>query len=259
VGIPPGGIAPLWVYVLSATSTMKRGRETEARTSSPVKRPRRDSFPATPYTPYPQHPSDSPSNPFKRKTKVDSLPSISSFRKHIPLRFQFHRCGLGFRKGGFHRIVQVPLDYTFAHLRALIAWLFDVPAKYSNGKAGGEDYLFEVKTNLTMEAMRTKPGMIKSGDTSVKLSNSKDPGRRRFPKDADDQDELEGEQSEGDDEFGEHFDDNSGDWVWADEEDYTLGHVWAAGLQVDRGIIYVKWLSQALFLSFLTCFLKKYL
>jgi len=218
---------------------MKRPRDPEQRTSSPVKRPRKDSFPATPYTPYPQQPSDSPSNPFKRKTRVDSLPLISSFRKHIPLRFQFHRCGLGFRKGGVHRIVQVPLNYSFTHLRALIAWLFDVPAKSSNGKAGEEDYLFEVKTNTTMESMHSKPGMIKCGETPVKLSNSKDPSRRRFATDADDQDELERDQNE--DEFRENLDDDSGDWVWADEEDYTLGHVWVTGLQADRGIIYVKW------------------
>jgi len=92
-----------------------------------------------------------------------------------------------------------------------------------------------------MESMRSKPGMIKCGETSVKLSSSKDPSRRRFATDADDQDELEGDQSE--DEFGEGLDDDSGDWVWADEEDYTLGHVWVTGLQADRGIIYVMWSS----------------
>ena len=86
-----------------------------------------------------------------------------------------------------------------------------------------------------MEAMRSKPGMIKCGETSFKLSNSKDPRRSRFAN----QDELDGDQSEGD--ADENLDDDSGDWIWADEEDYTLGHVWATGLQADRGIIYVMW------------------
>jgi hypothetical protein len=215
---------------------MKRARDPEQRTDSPVKRTRL----AIPYTPYPLHPSDSPSNPFKRKTTVvDTLPSISSFRKHIPLRFQFNRRGVGFRKGGVHRIVQVPLNYTFTHLRALIAWLFGVPAKCTNGKAGREDYLFEVKTDVAMASTRSKPGIIKSGHTSVKLCKFKDPWRRQLSKDADDRDELEGEQSGEDDEgFGDNVDDD--DCIWADEEDYTLGHVWATGLQADRGIIYVS-------------------
>jgi hypothetical protein len=89
-----------------------------------------------------------------------------------------------------------------------------------------------------MEATRSKPGMIKRGETSVKLCYSKDPWRTRTTSDADDQDELEGDQSEGD--ADENLDDDSGDWIWADEDDYTLGHVWVTGLQTDRGIIYVN-------------------
>jgi hypothetical protein len=30
------------------------------------------------------------------------------------------------------------------------------------------------------------------------------------------------------------------DWKWEDEEDYTLGHVWPGGLDIHRGLIYVR-------------------
>ena len=83
-----------------------------------------------------------------------------------------------------------------------------------------------------MQAPRLKPGIIKSSDTSVKLSHPKDPRRSR------DLDELEGDQSE-DDQFGDDLDDGEGDWIWADEEDYTLDHVWVTGLKADMAIIYV--------------------
>lgn len=122
-----------------------------------------------------------------------------------------------------------------------------MPAKRANGKAGKENYLFEVKTNITMEATRSKPGVIKCGETSVKVSYSKDPWRRRLAQDADNHDELEEDRSEEDeDQFGENVNEDSGDWIGADEDDYTLSHVWVTGVQADRGIIYV-----GLFLLFL--------
>ena len=222
---------------------MKRSRVSAEE--SPVKKHRKDSIPVSPYTPYPLIPSDSPSNPFKRTSHVVSLPPVSSFRKHIPLRFQLHRRSIGFANGGVHRIVQVPLNYTFTHLRALIAWLFHVPAKHTNGKAGKEDYLFEIKTNVIMHAPRLKPGIIKSAETSVKLSHSKDPCR------SSDLDELEGDQ---DDQYGDDLDDGEGDWIWGDEEDYTLDHVWVTGLKADRAIIYVTHSLQSISRPLLTYF-----
>ncbi|KAF9523272.1 hypothetical protein CPB83DRAFT_863147 [Crepidotus variabilis] len=193
--------------------------------------------PATPYTPFPLHPSDSPSNPFKKKKNVETLPPISSFSKHIALRFQMHRRGVGFQKGGVHRIVQVPLNYTFTHLRALISWLFDTPVKCTNGKGGEEEYLFEVKKSIVAESMFTKPGMIRSGTTTIKLSNTRDPWRKRYGCDLDEEDELINEESETDaDEDADEED--PGEWVWQDEEEYTLGHVWITGVRADRGVIY---------------------
>ncbi|KAL0575610.1 hypothetical protein V5O48_006371 [Marasmius crinis-equi] len=81
-------------------------------------------------TPYPPIPYDSPSNPFgRRRSLAIALPPRTSFRRHVTLRFQFIRSASGsgsakWKDGGVYRVVQVPLSYTFRHLRILIAWLF---------------------------------------------------------------------------------------------------------------------------------------
>jgi hypothetical protein len=202
--------------------------------------------PKTPYTPYPLHASDSPSNPFGRKRKerlVHSLPPVSSFSKHIALRFQFVRRGISPRQGGVYRVVRVPKNYTFTHLRALIAWLFDTPARYANGKACEEEFLFEVKSKTMFYSPLYKPSQIKSGTTTVKLSNVRDPGRwhsgHGFGSEEDElseeEDELEelGSQVEGEENGDE-------DWKWVDEEDFTLAHAWPQGIDPLISIIYVR-------------------
>lgn len=91
-----------------------------------------------------------------------------------------------------------------------------------------------------------KPGQIRSGHTTVKLSNVRDPCRWRsqygYGNDSE-EDELddseEGEKmSEDGDEVGPE--EEQDDWKWEDEEDYTLGHVWPGGLDIHRGLIYVR-------------------
>ncbi|KAF8970233.1 hypothetical protein BDZ97DRAFT_1652777 [Flammula alnicola] len=244
--------------------------ESSQYSSSPRKRTRRDSAsfpqtpagcgssgspwratlatPRTPYTPYPLHASDSPSNPFGRKRQerlFHSLPPVSSFSKHITLRFQFVRRGVSPRQGGVHRVVRVPMNYTFTHLRSVIAWLFNTPARYSNGKAGEEEYLFEVKSKTAMYSPLYKPGQIKSGTTMVKLSNVHDPGRwrsgYRFGVEEDELSEDE-EEEMGDKESQvgteDGIEEESDEWKWVDEEDYTLAHAWPRGLDPQTGIIY---------------------
>ncbi|KAF9482713.1 hypothetical protein BDN70DRAFT_918932 [Pholiota conissans] len=234
--------------------------------SSPCKRARRDTAeslfpqtpassssklpfatPKTPYTPYPLHASDSPSNPFGRKRKerlVHSLPPISSFSKHISLRFQFVRRGVSPRQGGVYRIVRVPKNYTFTHLRALIAWLFDTPARYANGKAGEEEYLFVVNHKTTFYSPLYKPGQIKTGTPTVKLSNVRDPGKWSSGNGfgSDEEDELSEEEG-GMDELASQLDcedneDVDEEWKWSDEEDFTLGHAWHRGIDPQISILY---------------------
>jgi hypothetical protein len=84
------------------------------------------------------------------------------------------------RQGGVFRVVHVPMNYTFATC-ALIAWLFDTPAHYANGKNGlgdPEDYLFRVKSKAKLYSPLYKPGQLnlKGGAMTVKLSNVRDPG-----------------------------------------------------------------------------------
>ncbi|KAG6895771.1 hypothetical protein C0992_012687 [Termitomyces sp. T32_za158] len=205
------------------------------------------SFPVatqTPFTgtPYPSRPLDSPTNPLGRKRMQDlthTLPPPTSFGKHLPLRFQFVRPGVSPRMGGIYRVVQVPLSYTFVHLRCLIAFLYG--GGFSEERK--DRHLFEVKKKMMMHAITYKPGQIKQGFTAVKLSTARDPCRYK----------LEGDENTLDDDFIQAEDkaapsqvvsdsEESGDeeptWQWELEEEYTLGHVWPKGIDLGAGIIY---------------------
>lgn len=87
-----------------------------------------------------------------------------------------------------------------------------------------------------------KPGQIRSGHTTVKLSNVRDPCRWRSQYGyANDSEEDELNDSEEDrEEVNEDGESAEEDSKWEDEEDYTLGHVWPEGLDVHRGLIYVR-------------------
>ncbi|CAA7268386.1 unnamed protein product [Cyclocybe aegerita] len=215
--------------------------------ASSSSRPSKVSFatPPTPFTPYPSQPSDSPSNPFKRRPNTASLPPITSYRDHIPLRVQFVRKDVFPRQGGVYRVIQVPLNYSFTHLRAVIAWAFELPVRYANGKAGQEEqYLFEVKKGVKMYSQLYKPGQIKTGTAFAKVSNVRDPWHARYGWAVEDEDELEeGEEEEVTlEEEIEELEKEKGsekeDWTWEDEEMFTLGHVWALGMNPDIGIVY---------------------
>jgi hypothetical protein len=105
--------------------------------SSPI-RPRRSSTVSSPFAYYAARtplsvPLDSPTNPFglKRSLAALELPRVTSFGKHICLRFQLvdtrpgHNVSFRRRdKTGVYRVVQVPLNYTFRHLHKLILYLF---------------------------------------------------------------------------------------------------------------------------------------
>jgi len=175
------------------------------------------------------------------------------------MRFQFVRKGVSPRMGGVYRIVQVPLNYTFAHLRILVAFLFGSPASSSRlgDKAGSrseeEDYLFEVVSKATLYSPLYKPGQIKSGKTTTKLSNRRDPCRWNVGygyADDDDEEEEEDELEEEslgastvldlEDEVLAEMEEKPGEWKWESEEDYVLGHVWPDGLDIRCGIIYVR-------------------
>ncbi|KAG6860131.1 hypothetical protein C0995_015366 [Termitomyces sp. Mi166 len=205
--------------------------------------PKRSSL-ETPFsgTPYPSRPLDSPTNPVgckRTQNLTHSLPPPTSFSKHLPLRFQFVRPGVSPRMGGIYRVVQVPLSYTFVHLRCLIAFL------YGGGFGDGREdrHLFEVKKKMSMYVATYKPGQIRRGFTAVKLSTARDPCRYK----------PEGDANYFDDEFihGEDGVDpsqvvsdpeESGDeeptWKWELEEEFTLGHVWSKGPDLGAGIIY---------------------
>ncbi|KAG5341412.1 hypothetical protein C0989_010778 [Termitomyces sp. Mn162] len=197
----------------------------------------------TPFTstPYPSCPLDSPTNPLgckRTQNLTHSLPPPTSFSKHLPLRFQFVRSGVSPRMGGIYRVVQVPLSYTFVHLRCLIAFLY----------GGGLDeeredrHLFEVKKKMMMYAVTYRPGQIKQGFTAVKLSTARDPCRYKPDDDITflDDEVIRGE--DGIESHGASDSEESGDdgptWKWELEEEFTLGHVWSRGPELTAGIIY---------------------
>ncbi|KAG6840147.1 hypothetical protein C0991_008584 [Blastosporella zonata] len=210
---------------------------------------RRSSLPAfqTPFTgtPYPSRPLDSPTNPVGRKrTKnlAHSLPAPTSFSKHLPLRFQFVQPDGSPRMGGIYRIVQVPLSYTFVHLRCLIAFLF-------GGGFGDEredKHLFEVKKKMSMYAVTYKPGQIRQGFTAFKLSTARDPCR--YKPESDEESLFEDDVTPTEDgadtarvvSDSEEPEIDEPTWTWELEEEFTLAHAWSRGADLACGIIYVR-------------------
>lgn len=221
--------------------------------SSPI--PSSSSVFTTPRTPAYnwKAPADSPTNPFgriRRLTQGTTLPRPTSFSKHLPLRFQFIHPRVDGReidRDGIYRIIQVPLNYTLAHLRKLIKYVFDpateaeIAEQYSlrrssrrtssassSGKGKQvelEDpvgHLFEIQRKIKMAGA----GQIKEAQTLVKASTTRDP--YHYPgNDSEDSLWLD------DDGAGE-------EWKWEAEEDFTLSKVWPKGGDLARGICYVS-------------------
>ena len=213
-------------------------------TSAPYSTPSR-----TPYTPYPLRASDSPSNPFGRKRTqrlIHTLPAETSFSKHLALRFQLVRRGVGPKQGGVYRVVQVPQSYTFTHLRCLISFLFGVR---SHGGGPEDEHLFEIKKKVALYSARHKPGQIKAGKTWAKLSSVQDPCRWRsmYERDALEDDEEDEEVDENEETEVELEGDEGGEWKWEDEEVFTVAHAWPEGVDTERGIIYVRYLLPCFF------------
>jgi len=135
------------------------------------------------------------------------------------------------------------MNYTLAHLRCLIAWLFDTPVCYANEKNGlgdVEDYLFKVKSKVKLYSPLYKPGQLKGGVMAVKLSNVCDPGRWHSGYgNSLKEDEL----SKSEDKKivdSESQADMEVDYTWVNKEDYTLVHAWLADLDPITGIIYIS-------------------
>ncbi|KIM58680.1 hypothetical protein SCLCIDRAFT_1218361 [Scleroderma citrinum Foug A] len=207
-----------------------------------------------PSSPYPAWavPADSPTNLFGRIHRLRhdiTLPPPTSFTKHLPLHFQLlhpHADGRDSKRGGVYRVVQVPLNYTLAHLQNLIAYVFD-PAKkdeitapynlhhppsrlsctVSLTKGKGKEstaptdlvgHLFEVQKQVKVG----QDGMIEEGLTWVKSSTTCDP--YHYP---------------ANDLKGTLFLDNESDqWQWEAEEDIQLAKVWPKGGDLFRAIVY---------------------
>ncbi|KAI5888604.1 uncharacterized protein SCHCODRAFT_02637192 [Schizophyllum commune H4-8] len=180
-------------------------------------RPQRASYvprPSLDFSGLPETPLDSPGNPLGRHHVVKlsrRLPDPSSFGKHVVLRMQLvvHSAK---RVHPVYRIVQLPLNYTFTHLRALIAYLFGGP--HDGDDHSGGRHVFEVKRDVVMHSKK-RPGEIFSAVTTVKLSGSKHPFTHQDEEKVfdDDEDELQED-----------------DTRWEGEEDFTIAQVFPMGL-----------------------------
>ncbi|KAH7882246.1 hypothetical protein F5I97DRAFT_1931447 [Phlebopus sp. FC_14] len=243
---------PLDVCDSPESSTPPRGpKRRQLESSLPPSSPfASSSILATPRTPaYTwKVPQDSPTNPFGRicrLTQSTTLPRPTSFSKHLPLRFQLVHARIGAReptRDGIYRIVQVPLNYTLAHLRKLIQYVFDPDMeseierpynlrRQSLGVASSRKgkhpavlepvgHLFEVQKRV----LNRRPGEIKEGATWVRASTVRDP--YNYPGNDTEQhlwidDEGEGEA-----------------WRWEAEENFTLQKVWPRGGDLSRAIVY---------------------
>ena len=147
-----------------------------------------------------------------------------------------------------YRVVQVPLNYTLAHLRKLIAYVFDpakkdeitapynlrrppsrlsctVPSTKGKGKESTAPtdlvgHLFKVQKQVKVG----QDGMIEEGLTWVKSSTTCDP--YHYPAN-----DLEGTL---------FLDDENDQWQWEAEEDIQLAKVWPKGSDLFRVIVYVR-------------------
>ncbi|KAI0302789.1 hypothetical protein B0F90DRAFT_1712057 [Multifurca ochricompacta] len=229
----------------SSSSPLKR-----LHTSTPASRSTPSSLLSTPYTPSVYSiPADSPTNPLGLKRRVNNLtlPKATPFSKHVALRFQLmttvddtlppkhslwntsqNPTTAEYTSQGTYRIVQVPLSYTFRHLRALILFLFSGDPAAPPCVPG---HLFAVHHGINISA----PGEIVCGRVRVKLSRARDPyySSRSLADLIAAADAL----GQGEEELEDEEEDAS--WRWEGEDDFTLGHVWEVRARdPKRGIIY---------------------
>ncbi|KAI0766292.1 hypothetical protein BC629DRAFT_1539185 [Irpex lacteus] len=225
--------------------------------SAPHLHPLLDSSPYALRTPY-SAPTDSPSNPFglKRSLYALDLPKVSSFSRHTPIRMQVVIDGDTARRtrGGVHRVVQIPNNYTFRHLHKLILFLFasDIDTPSSKGKARATStststtwagHYFQVLKDVSLYPESKLPGVMKpDGTTYAKLSSVRD---RKLFRDLCDPSPFNATTEDAslpamleDEDTNANGDGERGEWTWEAEDDFTIGHVWPRGPEIDRGIIY---------------------
>jgi hypothetical protein len=126
------------------------------------------------------------------------------------------------------RVVQVPASYTIRHLHHLLFYLFEEQFKKDEGERNGRGHLFKVMKKIVLEGdgekgdkdTEVRKTKIKDGIAWVRLSSVRD--------------EEEEEEEEGEEE-GE-----SGEWRWESEDDFKVNNIWPVGLDLERGLIYVR-------------------
>jgi hypothetical protein len=94
--------------------------------------------------------------------------------------------------------------------------------------------LFEIKRKTQLYGFH-KPGQVKSGQTWAKLSSAKDPCRYRPESTLTKEEGISSDQGAGGNEEEE-----SGEWKWHAEEDFTLERAWPKGHELFRAIVYVS-------------------
>jgi hypothetical protein len=179
-------------------------------------------------------PSDSPSNPFGTyRSHIPCLPEVTSFGKHLPLRFHVVSPYEHDRDNAF-RVVQVPLNYSLGLVATTLFWIFgghpEIPVErktryrrrevppVNNVRVRGQDTRncrWEI-----LDGVKTDEGVIKSGRTWSRVMLP-------FVND-EDEDEAE--------EDVERL-------LWEEESDITLHHAWPKGGDFTRGLIFVSSLT----------------
>ncbi|VDB87893.1 unnamed protein product [Peniophora sp. CBMAI 1063] len=231
-------------------------------TSTPVRSPPRSSDCSlyseysTPYTPYAKSvPSDSPTNPFgfvRRHVRL-GLPKETSFSRHLALRFQLvsapdlppvrrrprearrldHRGSPAFWEcEGTYRIVQVPLNYSLAHIHALVLFLFngDPSRAHSPPAPGEQGYLFEAKRDISYYHESWRLATLSGGTTWAKASRVQDPyySAKSFA------DLVEASNDANELPFFEEDE----DWSWENEDEFGLANIWPPGGDLSKAIVY---------------------
>lgn len=176
-----------------------------------------------------------------------------------------------------YRIVQLPLNFSFRLLHMLLLFVFASDARLrmkrtrrvfsppspigrkDKGKGrnkaedkaqegdeeegSGEGHMFEVFNDISVCSMAgMRPGQIRAGTGKLyaRLSSARERKLFNDPDDNDENDVFTSPSAKHTTPLAETEKDAEEGWVWEAEDDYTLSNVWSDGLDLKKGIIYVR-------------------
>ena len=108
-------------------------------------------------------------------------------------------------------------------------------------RAEEEGHLFEVLNGISVCSLAgQRPGQIRAGTGKLyaRLSSARE--RKLFPDDDDEDEDSDAASTKRTVPLSDAKDEDEEGWDWEAEDDFTLSNVWTEGLDLKKGIIYVR-------------------